>query len=132
MATSYQSVNSYSIAERINSQVNESVQYKTDLAQYATPEFWKEAGTFGDCEDYALLKRKLLLGHGWPSDKMGLCICYLPTGEGHCVLWVDTDKGSFILDNNYNWPVSPIDLPYVWESMLCNGKWLKLLVWSSL
>ena len=54
----------------------------------------------------------------------------MPSGQGHCVLWVETDKGSFILDNNYNWPVSPLDLPYKWESMLCNGKWLKLLAWQ--
>jgi len=55
-------VNSYSIAERINSDVNASVSYKTDLEQYSTPEFWKEASAFGDCEDYALLKRQRLLG----------------------------------------------------------------------
>ena len=123
-------MNSYSIVESINSKVNASVSYKTDLEQYSTPEFWKEAGAFGDCEDYALLKRKLLLEQGWPNDKLGLCVCYMPDGSGHCVLWVDTDKGSFILDNNYNWPVSPVDTPYKWESMLCNGKWLKLLAWQ--
>ena len=50
-------MNSYSTAERINSQVNASVTYKTDLEQYSRPEFWVEANTFGDCEDYALLKR---------------------------------------------------------------------------
>jgi predicted transglutaminase-like cysteine proteinase len=54
-------VNSYSVAERINSQVNASVKYKTDLEQYSTPDFWVEAGTLGDCEDYALLKRQVLL-----------------------------------------------------------------------
>jgi len=133
MATKYLPsllVNSYSIAERINSQVNASVQYKTDLEQYDKPEFWVEANTLGDCEDYALLKRKLLLEQGWPQEKLGLCICYMPNGQGHCVLWVETDKGSFILDNNYNWPVSPLDTNYTWESMLCNGKWLKLLAWQ--
>jgi len=36
-------VNSYSVAERINRDVNASVTYKTDLEQYATPEYWKEA-----------------------------------------------------------------------------------------
>ena len=41
---------------------------------------------------------------GWPKDKLGLCVCYTQLGEGHCVLWVDTDKGSFILDNNYAFP----------------------------
>jgi len=119
-------VNSYSVAERINSQVNASVTYKTDLAQYGKPEFWKEAGAFGDCEDYALAKRQALLQRGWPNDKLGLIVCKTETGEGHCVLWVETDKGSFILDNNYALPVKPSELPYKWESMLCDGQWLEL------
>ena len=118
--------NSYKLAERINSDVNASVTYKTDLEQFDTPEFWAMAGKFGDCEDYALLKRKLLLEQGWPQDKIGLCVCYMPDGQGHCVLWVDTDKGSFILDNNYAFPVKPSELPYKWESMLCDGVWQQL------
>ncbi len=64
--------NSYKLAERINSDVNASVSYKTDLEQYSKPEYWVEAGTFGDCEDYALLKRALLLNAGWPQDKQFL------------------------------------------------------------
>ena len=45
-----------------------------------------------------------------PKDKLGLCVC--EAFEGHCCLWVDTDKGSFILDNNYAFPVKPSELPY--------------------
>ena len=67
-------LNSYSIAERINSDVNASVKYKTDLGQYNVPEFWTVAGKFGDCEDYALAKRNALLNAGWPKDKLGLCV----------------------------------------------------------
>ena len=66
------------------------------------------AGKYGDCEDYALAKRNALLNAGWPKDKLGLCVCYTQSGEGHCVLWVDTDKGSFILDNNYDFPSDAI------------------------
>ena len=40
-------MNSYSVAERINSDVNASVKYKTDLGQYGVPEFWTMAGKFG-------------------------------------------------------------------------------------
>ena len=47
-------MNSYKLAERINSDVNASVTYKTDLAQYGTPEHWCLPTDFGDCEDYAL------------------------------------------------------------------------------
>ena len=83
-------------------------------------------GKFGDCEDYALAKRNALLNAGWPKDKLGLCVCYTQSGEGHCCLWVDTDKGSFILDNNYAFPMKPSELPYKWESMLCNGEWVQL------
>ena len=118
--------NSYKLAEHINNTVNMSVLYKTDLEQYGKPEHWCLPTDFGDCEDYALLKRKLLLEHGWSSDKLGLCVCYMQSGEGHCVLWVDTDKGSFILDNNYLFPMKPSDLHYRWESMLCDGEWLEL------
>ena len=119
-------MNNYNTAQRINAQVNASVTYKTDLAQFEVPEFWQEAGKFGDCEDYALAKRSALLHTGWPKDKLGLCVCYTQSGEGHCVLWVETDKGSFILDNNYAFPVKPSELPYKWESMLCDGVWRQL------
>ena len=118
-------MNSYSVAERINSDVNARVTYKADLEQFDTPEFWAMAGKFGDCEDYALLKRKVLLEQGWPKDKLGLCVCEA-FGSGHCCLWVETDKGSFILDNNYAFPVKPSELPYKWESMLCDGVWQQL------
>ena len=50
--------NSYKLAERINNTVNTSVTYKTDLEQYGKPEHLVGANTLGDCEDYALLKRK--------------------------------------------------------------------------
>ena len=68
-------MNSYSVAERINSDVNARVTYKSDLEQFDTPEFWEMAGKFGDCEDYALAKRNALLNAGWPKDKLGLCVC---------------------------------------------------------
>ena len=119
-------MNSYSVAERINSDVNARVMYKSDLEQFDTPEFWVKAGQYGDCEDYALAKREALLQAGWPKDKLGLCVCYTQLGEGHCVLWVETDKGSFILDNNYGFPMKPSDLPYRWESMLCDCQWVQL------
>ena len=117
--------NSYKLASRINSDVNASVTYKTDLEQYGKPEHWCLPTDFGDCEDYALAKRNALLNAGWPKNKLGLCICEA-FGSGHCCLWVETDKGSFILDNNYALPVKPSELPYKWESMLCDGVWQQL------
>ena len=118
--------NSYDLVEAIHGKVNSNTEYRTDLKQYGIPEVWTVAGKYGDCEDYALTKRTALLNAGWSKDKLGLCVCYTASNEGHCVLWVDTDKGSFILDNNYAFPMKPSELPYKWESMLCNGEWVQL------
>ena len=87
-------------------------------------------GKYGDCEDYALAKRSALLQAGWPKDKLGLCVCYTQSGEGHCVLWVDTDKGSFILDNNYDFPMKPSELPSDGSqcyAMVFGGNYMALL-----
>ena len=116
----------YEVAESIHRKANFDTQYIIDQLQYGVPDFWTVAGKFGDCEDYALAKRNALLQAGWDKDKLGLCVCYTQLGEGHCCLWVETDKGSFILDNNYPLPVKPSELPYKWESMLCDGVWRQL------
>ena len=118
-------MNKYSLAESVNTRVNSDKTYLSDLLQYGIPEFWEANSKFGDCEDYALAKRNALLNAGWPKDKLGLCVCQA-FGSGHCCLWVETDKGSFILDNNYAFPVKPSELPYKWESMLCDGVWQQL------
>ena len=113
--------NSYDLAETIHSKVNLNTEYRTDLKQYGVPEFWTMAGKFGDCEDYALSKRNALLNAGWSKDKLGLCVCYTASNEGHCVLWVGTDKGSFILDNNYDFPVT------ICYAMVFGGNYMALL-----
>lgn len=118
-------LNSYSIAERINRDVNASVKYKTDLGQYGVPEFWTMAGKFGDCEDYALLKRKMLIDAGFDRDKIHLCTCFVGDA-GHCVLLVETDRGNYILDNNQSEPVQPNFLSYKWDKIQRGDKWYEL------
>ena len=128
-------MNSHSLAERINREVNASVEYKTDLAQYGTPEHWVEAGTFGDCEDYALLKRALLKEQGFDEDKIHIATCWINAvaiDTGHCVLIVETDKGQFILDNNLKDPVplnfQTVDYKYIWNIIERGGKWYEFSV----
>lgn len=117
----------YQLANGINSQVNNAVTYKTDLNQYSKPEHWCTAGKFGDCEDYALLKRAYLLEQGANPDDLYLACCWVETGGYHCVLLVDTDKGFYILDNRYAWPMTPKSLPYKWDKALReDGKWYEL------
>jgi predicted transglutaminase-like cysteine proteinase len=53
----------------------------------------------GDCEDYQLLKRKLLVEAGLPRRAMRMTVVIDDIGEGHAVLTVRTDAGDLILDN---------------------------------
>ena len=128
-------MNNYNTAQRINSQVNASVTYKTDLAQFEVPEFWQEAGKFGDCEDYALLKRALLKEQGFDEDKIHLATCWINVkadDTGHCVLIVETDKGQFVLDNNLKDPVplnfETVGYKYLWNIIEREGKWYEFSV----
>ena len=53
----------------------------------------------GDCEDYVLLKRRMLMQAGWPREALLITVVRDKKGDGHAVLTVKTDKGDFILDN---------------------------------
>ena len=57
---------------------------------------------YGDCEDYQLLKRKLLVKAGLPRRALRMTVVVDQQGEGHAVLMVRTDRGDFILDNKQN------------------------------
>ena len=129
-------MNSYSIAERINSQVNASVTWMSDSEQFGVPEWWSEARSgFDDCDGYALLKRELLKEQGFDEDKIHITTCWINVkaiDTGHCVLIVETDKGQFILDNNLKDPVSlnfqTVDYRYIWNIIERGGKWYEFSV----
>src|SRR5204862_6009211 len=54
---------------------------------------------YGDCEDYVLQKRKMLIDAGWPREALLITVVRDKKGDGHAVLTVKSDKGEFILDN---------------------------------
>ncbi len=86
--------------ESVNRYVNEIVRPMTDLEHWGTIEKWSYPDDgYGDCEDYALLKRRLLLRAGWPREALLLTVVRDRKDEGHAVLTVKTDRGEFILDN---------------------------------
>jgi predicted transglutaminase-like cysteine proteinase len=53
----------------------------------------------GDCSDYMLLKRKMLIEAGWPRSAALATVVLDHQGAGHAVLTVTTDQGDFVLDN---------------------------------
>lgn len=83
----------------INTHVNQSVQPITDADLYGHPEVWTMPNGLGDCEDYVLLKRQMLIDNGWPGSALLITVVRERSGEGHAVLTVRTDRGDFILDN---------------------------------
>jgi predicted transglutaminase-like cysteine proteinase len=54
---------------------------------------------YGDCEDYQLLKRKLLAERGLSRRAMRMTVVIDEQGEGHAVLMIRTSRGDYILDN---------------------------------
>ncbi|MEM6615624.1 MAG: transglutaminase-like cysteine peptidase [Pseudomonadota bacterium] len=83
----------------INRAVNRQVRPATDAEIYATAEHWTYPARYGDCEDYVLLKRHMLMERGWPAESLLITVVIDRQGEGHAVLTVVTDWGDFVLDN---------------------------------
>jgi predicted transglutaminase-like cysteine proteinase len=84
----------------VNRYVNETVKPMTDLEHWGTIEKWSYPDDgYGDCEDYVLLKRRLLLQAGWPREALLITVVRDRKDEGHAVLTVKTDRGEYILDN---------------------------------
>ncbi len=85
---------------RINKWVNDNVKPMTDLDHWGVVEKWSYPDDgYGDCEDYVLLKRRMLMEAGWPREALLVTVVREKNGNGHAVLTVKTDKGEFILDN---------------------------------
>jgi predicted transglutaminase-like cysteine proteinase len=115
--------------DEINRGVNRAVQPATDLEIYGISEYWTIPADKGDCEDYALLKQKLLAERGWPMSALLLTVVRDEKGEGHAVLSVRTSQGDFILDNK-------VDDVKVWNKsgyqFVMRQSYLDPRVWVSL
>lgn len=83
----------------INNQVNTTIEARTDMEMWGKPEVWSYPTQYGDCEDYALLKRKLLQEAGVPINTLLITVVRQMNGDGHAVLTMRTDRGDFVLDN---------------------------------
>ena len=83
----------------INSYSNQTVAPVTDQEYYGTEEYWTYPKSYGDCEDYVLMKRHMLMQRGWPASSLLITVVRQPNGDGHAVLTVRTDRADYILDN---------------------------------
>jgi predicted transglutaminase-like cysteine proteinase len=85
--------------QEVNTLVNRIVQPATDQEVYHRDEVWTLPQTYGDCEDYVLLKRKWLVERGWPTSSLLVTVVFDEVGDGHAVLLARTSRGDFVLDN---------------------------------
>lgn len=115
--------------DEVNRHVNESIKPVTDQELYGVTEYWTIPDKYGDCEDYALLKRKILIERGWPPSALLLTVVRDEYGDGHAVLTARTSQGDYILDNKVSdvriWGATPYQ--YVMRQSYVNPR-----VWVSL
>ncbi|MGY6707871.1 MAG: transglutaminase-like cysteine peptidase [Rhizobiaceae bacterium] len=84
----------------INNLVNAMVTPRTDWELWGVEEYWAYPyNGYGDCEAYALEKRRRLIQAGVPAASLLMTVVRQQNGEGHAVLTVNTSMGDFILDN---------------------------------
>jgi len=84
----------------VNDAVNHRIEPMQDMEHHHVVEHWDyPMDGKGDCEDYALLKRRMLLNAGWPRQALLMTVVRDRNGDGHAVLIASTDHGDFVLDN---------------------------------
>jgi predicted transglutaminase-like cysteine proteinase len=84
----------------VNQRVNSSVKAITDADQWGVVDVWGFPDTGkGDCEDYQLLKRRILSESGLSRRAMRMTVVIDELGEGHAVLVIRTSQGDYVLDN---------------------------------
>ena len=90
----------WALLKGVNDRVNEQIEPVTDQDHWGTIERWDyPSDGRGDCEDYVLLKRKLLIEAGLPRQALLITVVRDRKGDGHAVLTVTTDRGDFVLNN---------------------------------
>lgn len=87
-------------AREVNLAVNRQVRPQDDAKTYGIAEKWTlPYGNRGDCEDYALMKKKLLIERGVPAERLLLTVVVNRSFIPHAVLTFRAADGDYILDN---------------------------------
>lgn len=112
-----------------NRKVNKRIKPITDQEHWGVVDRWDFPNDGeGDCEDYQLLKRKILARAGLPRRAMRMTVVIDEEGQGHAVLTVRTSRGDFVLDNKHDAVLTWDQTPYTYvkrESQAGTG-WVSL------
>jgi predicted transglutaminase-like cysteine proteinase len=104
--------------EITNRIVNVGVRSVSDVAHYGVADFWElpfqGGGNAGDCEDYVLQKRQMLLAKGVPMAALSIALVRTSWGEEHAILLVRSAQGDYVLDNLTPWIKPWTAVSYTW------------------
>lgn len=109
--------------------VNMAVSYRPDSYTFGLRDFWEFPFVYGDCEDYALKKKRELVARGWSRSNLLLTIVRIPEGGLHMVLTATTDIGDVVLDNRTSGIAVWNTLDYRWlvrQSRYDESQWVAL------
>jgi len=124
----------------VNNQVNNEYTYSADVEENwkiipeRLPEGTEDTNPpdsySGDCEDFALTKADRLIEMGVSASALKVTVCakVKDDGElvGHAVLTIDTNKGTYVLDNDSQGPKLSKNKGYKWISRLVGGTWYEI------
>jgi len=119
----------WQIIREVNLQVNRSIMPMTDQDLYGKDEVWAYPTDAGDCEDFVLLKRKMLIEKGFSVADLLITVVRKPDGEGHAVLTMRTADGDYILDNLEDDVKLWTDTPYTYlkrQASFNTGRWVTI------
>ncbi|MBT3360432.1 MAG: hypothetical protein HN403_12480 [Rhodospirillales bacterium] len=100
----------------INRKTNLNISYRADSYTFGRLEFWEYPFVYGDCEDYALLKKRQLTKLGFHPSSLLLATVRTQNVGLHVVLLVLTSDGTWVLDNRNPSVVRPQATTYEWLS----------------
>ena len=132
---------SYNDLKIVNTKVN-LLPYKSELG-----DDWTPGVTEADCDSYATAKQwRLVHAYGWPETTTRLACCFVEPFQKldeetkewrwarkderyHCVLLVNFDNTTYVLDNRHPLPMEYDFLPYEWHKFwsydLNDWEWAK-------
>ena len=117
------------LIQAVNRYVNHSIIPRRDIEHWGKHDQWDlPTDGMGDCEDYQLLKRKLLVEAGLPRRAMRMTVVIDDIDEGHAVLTVRTDAGDLILDNKVDavLPWHEVKYEFIKRESSRSAEWLFL------
>lgn len=119
----------WNVVREVNVAVNGAIRPRTDEEMFGIEERWSYPQLEGDCEDYVLLKRFMLMERGFSPNDLLITVVRKRDGEGHAVLTLRTSEGDYILDNLSDEVKLWTETSYVYlkrQASFHSGRWVSV------